>query len=164
MSSIVIVPGLGSHAFGLFTGKGTDYMWPQDALPKVLANKGVGARIVLYGYNATLMDKKSTQNIDTISQRLSERLKALPGADDAAPKPIVFIGHGMGGLVIKRVRSPLAIKRRYLTGSLGHQVFGGELDRAVAASVRGLSWLRLLWRPTPRHGHEEDQKDRWPWF
>ncbi|CEJ93269.1 hypothetical protein VHEMI08874 [[Torrubiella] hemipterigena] len=100
---IVIVPGLGGHAFGSFKGKGSDHMWPRDALPQELKYNGLGvARIILYGYPSSLLDKDSTQDISTISLTLSQSLAELRGKHGAAPRPIIFIGHSMGGLVIKK--------------------------------------------------------------
>ncbi|KAH7191681.1 hypothetical protein BKA60DRAFT_471064 [Fusarium oxysporum] len=68
---LVAVCGLGGHALGSFKEKNGRFVWLRDALPSDIPK----ARIFTYGYNSQL--------------------------DPNQPRSILFIGHSLGGLVIK---------------------------------------------------------------
>lgn len=53
MCSIIAVHGLGSHAIGGFKSKGTSHVWLRDSLPHDIPN----SRILLYGYDSSIMNK-----------------------------------------------------------------------------------------------------------
>ncbi|EQB48612.1 hypothetical protein CGLO_12149 [Colletotrichum gloeosporioides Cg-14] len=99
---VVVVPGLGGHAFGSFKERNGDHMWPRDSLPDALA---IGtscisnARVMTYGYESTVQSSESVQHIGDIAESFHGSLNELARGRD--PKPIIFIGHSMGGLVIK---------------------------------------------------------------
>lgn len=80
-------------------------MWPRDSLPDALLADSSGnstARIMTYGYESTVQSSESVQHIGDIAKSFCGSLIAL--ARDENPKPIIFVGHSMGGLVIKEVR------------------------------------------------------------
>ncbi|VUC21523.1 unnamed protein product, partial [Clonostachys rosea] len=71
-------------------------LWLRDDLPKILPD----ARIFLYRYNATAV-YGSDQG--TFSDKADELLEAIRAErDDIQNRPIIFLGHSMGGLLIKQ--------------------------------------------------------------
>lgn len=85
-------------------------MWPRDALPQELDDYGYNvARILIYGYESSLADPYSSHNIGDIAESFGTNLAALQdddqsdGKENGEPRrPIILIGHSMGGLVIKK--------------------------------------------------------------
>ncbi|KAK2605976.1 hypothetical protein QQS21_003602 [Conoideocrella luteorostrata] len=100
---VIFVPGLGGHAFASFMEKDGNHMWPRDFLPPALTEingqKSPIARITVYGYDATIQDSQSVEHIGDIAMSLQASLKKL--VMGGASKPIIFVGHSMGGIVIK---------------------------------------------------------------
>jgi predicted alpha/beta hydrolase len=71
-------------------------MWLRDDLPNVLPE----SRIFLYEYNATAV---YGQDSDTFIGKANELLEAARiKRDGAEDRPIIFLGHSMGGLLIKQ--------------------------------------------------------------
>ncbi|KAI6777588.1 uncharacterized protein J7T54_005374, partial [Emericellopsis cladophorae] len=104
---IVAVSGLGGHAFGSFKERGGEHMWLRDALPFDLENDATGrpmARVMTYGYNSSVANSSSTQNLEDLGTSLRSSL--LPLAASQKPRPIIFIAHSLGGLVVKEAGIP----------------------------------------------------------
>lgn len=74
-------------------------MWLRDFLPEDIPN----ARILTYGYDSKLLHNNSTASIHEFSQNLLEALTSARAGIEASRRPIIFIGHSLGGLVIKEV-------------------------------------------------------------
>lgn len=103
-ASVIAVSGLGGHAFGSFKEKDSDHMWLRDALPFDLTNEATDqpmARVVTYGYNSTVSNSHSTQNLDDLATALQTSLRPLA---DGPSRRIVFVAHSLGGLIVKQVR------------------------------------------------------------
>ncbi|KAJ9130499.1 hypothetical protein NKR23_g12170 [Pleurostoma richardsiae] len=94
---IVAVPGLGSHALGSWKSLDSGDVWLLDYLPENLPY----VRLIVYGYDATLQDSTSKQSIEHTGVDLLERIAAFRAHDGTGCRPIVFIGHSLGGLLIK---------------------------------------------------------------
>ncbi len=81
-------------------------MWIRDGLPKHLQH----SRAVLYGYESKLRDSQSFQTIPDLAKGLINQLEAygwtLPSA-----KPVAFLAHSLGGLVLKESLVQLAESR-----------------------------------------------------
>lgn len=79
-------------------------MWLRDALPHDITTESGQriARIMVYGYESSLPDSDSFQNLDDLGTALHSDLRTL--VFDGSFKPIVFIAHSLGGLVVKQVR------------------------------------------------------------
>ena len=102
--SIVAVPGLGGHAFGSFKEKSGERMWLRDALPFNLDYEATDrpvARVMTYGYASAVTDREDTQSVEDIGTSLRSSL--LPLAAAPGLRPIIFIAHSWGGLVVKEV-------------------------------------------------------------
>jgi len=99
--SVVAVHGLNprdkeDHAYATWTAD-NDKLWLRD----FLAPKVPYARILLFGYNSNIMKGANTMHIGDHATNLLDRL-ARKRRDDPQ-RPIVFIVHSLGGLVVKKV-------------------------------------------------------------
>ena len=97
IADVVFVHGL--------TGRGTtswqkgDVLWPKELLPKQLPN----VRIIAWNYNVDVLrffNSKSKEK--SILQHAENLLFDLGGEREEEGRPIIFIGHSLGGLVIKQ--------------------------------------------------------------
>ena len=78
-------------------------MWIRDGLPKDLK----GTRTVIYGYDTKLHDSQSFQSISDLAGELINQLQAYGWASRSA-KPVAFLAHSLGGLVLKEALIQLA--------------------------------------------------------
>jgi hypothetical protein len=101
----IVLSGLASHPFGSWQPKGDDksFMWIRDALPTIFP----GIRFFLHGYNTTLANSKSFQTIVDLAGSLMLELEANGWASPTA-KPIIFIAHSLGGVLLKQLLIILA--------------------------------------------------------
>lgn len=118
MHSIIAVSGLSGHAFGSFKQRGGPFMWLRDGLPKDLPD----TRVFIYGYDTQLQGSSSVQNLTDLGMNLRTALIDLLSKDVCLfrrfdegyanaytiqekhhSRPLLFIGHSLGGLVIKEV-------------------------------------------------------------
>ncbi|KAJ5494100.1 hypothetical protein N7463_010187 [Penicillium fimorum] len=100
---IVFVHGLNGHPHDSWTSKNTGCFWPTDLLPDVLASQR--PRILTYGYNAnvaTFTDGASRDTVVSHAETLASSLAANRNLRDCSNRPIVFICHSLGGLIVKR--------------------------------------------------------------
>lgn len=77
-------------------------MWIRDDLPQALPR----VRFILYGYDSTL-PSDSFQRIPDLSQALLQQLQAN-GWTLSTCKPLLFLAHSLGGLVLKQALVTLA--------------------------------------------------------
>jgi hypothetical protein len=96
--SCVTISGLASHPFGSWQPKRGDktFMWIRDTLPKHLP----GVRSIIYGYDTKLGGSQSFQLIPDLAQALINQLQTY-GWNSASAKPVVFLAHSLGGLVLR---------------------------------------------------------------
>lgn len=82
-------------------------MWLRDSLPNDLQD--TPARIMVYGYDSSLRKRNTIQSLPDIASQFRDNLLQFK----RTPRPMIFIGHSLGGLVIKRVsrRNPLSYPR-----------------------------------------------------
>ncbi|KAF2174969.1 hypothetical protein K469DRAFT_612548, partial [Zopfia rhizophila CBS 207.26] len=95
--SIITVHGIIGHPHRTWTCYNGGNLWLKDFLP----NKIPTSHILIYRYPANLKSR-STLTISDIAQNLLKQLIAFGCGHD---RPLVFIGHDIGGLVIKAVSS-----------------------------------------------------------
>jgi len=94
---VLVVPGLGSHAFGSFVHKGDGHMWLTDRLPQDMP----AARVMIYGYESGLQGSTSFANLEDLASTLQVAICRL--LRSGGEKRLVLIGHSLGGLLIKEV-------------------------------------------------------------
>ncbi|KAK3371804.1 hypothetical protein B0T24DRAFT_579256 [Lasiosphaeria ovina] len=94
---VVAVPGLGSHAIGSWKSPKSNDVWLRDYLPGDLPN----VRVLLYGYDTTLVNSNSRDSIETLGHRFLESIKEFRKSSNTDRRPVVFLGHSLGGLLIK---------------------------------------------------------------
>ncbi|KAH7001010.1 hypothetical protein EDB80DRAFT_83814 [Ilyonectria destructans] len=92
---VIAISGLGGHAFGSFKERNGSFMWLRDALPLDFQK----ARILIYGYDTRLIGSSSFQNLTDLGKALQIDIKGI--REFSQSRPIFFIGHSLGGLVIK---------------------------------------------------------------
>lgn len=99
-----------------------DVNWLRDILPRLLQNntqQKIYPRVMTYGYNADVWMTKSVQEIDVpvdnlLSYLATERSQVreamssytVPANLRKDPeRPLFFVGHSLGGIVIQQVRT-----------------------------------------------------------
>ncbi|TFB01142.1 Ankyrin repeat domain-containing protein 50 [Trichoderma ghanense] len=125
---IIAISGLSGHAFGSFKERNGDYMWLRDSLPYALSdeNGNIIARVMIYGYESSLPNSDSFQNLEDLGTALHSTLRTL--AFDGTFKPLVFIAHSLGGLVVKQLLIALNNSR-------------DELDKKLRRAVCGIAFF-----------------------
>lgn len=153
LHSIVAISGLGSHAYGSFKSKNRSdpHMWLRDSLPNFLLQEVSDrpmARVMLYGYDSQVAGSRSLSNLAGLAQHLRESLRTIGSA-----KPLIFIAHSLGGLIVKEVSFQIAPLARWtlktVTGnhSLGERQVRGESE-ASPVDI----WRCILRCSPPRYG------------
>ncbi|KAJ4127453.1 hypothetical protein NW754_007781 [Fusarium falciforme] len=104
----IAVPGLGSHALGSWKSPNSDDVWLRDFLPKDVPN----IRVLLYGYDTVLPGDLSKQSIENLGGALLEHIITFRTKDRTSHRPITFISHSLGGLLIKVVRCPATVRKQ----------------------------------------------------
>ncbi|KAH3949938.1 hypothetical protein HBI56_098910 [Parastagonospora nodorum] len=100
---IVAVHGLNGHPLTTWTTEKTKKLWLKDK--ELLPNNLKSARILTFGYNAAvaaLLGRTSSDRILQHAQTLIAELVADRELEDALQRPIIFICHSLGGIVVKR--------------------------------------------------------------
>ncbi|CAH0022758.1 unnamed protein product [Clonostachys rhizophaga] len=91
----VVISGLGSHPMGSWQPRGDKtFMWIRDSLPGLLDD----IRFILYGYNTKLLDSKSIQAVPDLARSFIAALQA----GNWMSKPLIFLAHSLGGVLMKQ--------------------------------------------------------------
>ena len=94
----IAITGLGGHALGSFKDEHDgSTVWLRDFAPEDLPR----ARIITYGYDTRVIGSDSTQSIESLAQVFLDSVKVFRTATDTQTRPIVFLGHSLGGIVLK---------------------------------------------------------------
>ncbi|KAL1623226.1 hypothetical protein SLS56_008394 [Neofusicoccum ribis] len=94
LHNVSTISGLNGHAFGSFKKKNSPYMWLRDDLPRDLLEY----RVIVYGYDSKLEGSRSIQNLLDIGTKFRN---AVREARPRPEKPLILLGHSLGGIVIK---------------------------------------------------------------
>ncbi|KIW89091.1 uncharacterized protein Z519_10576 [Cladophialophora bantiana CBS 173.52] len=100
---VVFVHGLNGHPHETWSTKKPNVFWPADLLPTALNEQR--PRILTYGYDANVTaftDGVSKDKIHNHAEHLASRLVANRSLRKATERPIIFVCHSLGGLVVKR--------------------------------------------------------------
>lgn len=124
-------------------GKKNTCFWPKDLLPH--ADSGIpNARIATWGYDADVVNKRpfrvvSNNTIEQHAANLCTDLANIRGGQKAS-RPLIFVVHSLGGLVVK---TALLHANESRTQSMAHL-------SAVADSTFGIVFMG-----TPHRGSEQ---------
>ncbi|KAI5844898.1 hypothetical protein BZA05DRAFT_408884 [Tricharina praecox] len=128
---IVVVTGLAGNAYGSWGSRSPPQMWVRDFLPSDLRERGCQVRILTFGYDTAFRDKTITPTVQIFGRWLMESLSRLrPEGNASSRRPIIFMGHSLGGLVIKHALAdasrPESLKseKAILSSSVGLFFFG----------------------------------------
>lgn len=131
----IAISGLASHPFGSWQPKGRpdkSFMWIRDELPRHMSN----TRAVIYGYDTTLQRSNSFQSIRDLAISFISHIKASGWAMQSA-KPLVFLAHSLGGIVLKEAFAILASSREqglHVLNLFRGGVFFGVPSQGMATS------------------------------
>ncbi|KAJ3538330.1 hypothetical protein NM208_g5949 [Fusarium decemcellulare] len=125
---ICAVHGLGGNAMDTWTADNGD-MWLRDYLPS--SEYFTKSRIMTFGYDSDLTDKKTVMTLENWAQTLLRNLDEVRRSPEEKARPLVFICHSLGGLVARKAVSEIP-----------------------ASSVRGIELSRcgLVFLATPHSG------------
>lgn len=98
-SSIVAVHGLMGDWEKTWTVNGK--LWLRDFLPAEFPE----ARIMSYGYNSDVCFTKARTGLEDEAAILLDRLKGVRTGPGQVHRPLIFIAHSLGGILVKKVRS-----------------------------------------------------------
>ncbi|KAI9888001.1 MAG: hypothetical protein M1823_000122 [Watsoniomyces obsoletus] len=98
---VVTVHGLEGHWKNTWTAEDGNF-WIRDSLPQELQNAGFSARIMSFGYDASLRLGAGLTDIHDQAGILLNRLYDERDSDELQKRPLLFICHSLGGLVMKK--------------------------------------------------------------
>ncbi|KAI9662517.1 MAG: hypothetical protein M1821_008684 [Bathelium mastoideum] len=132
VADVIAVTGLGGHAFGSWACS-PRHMWLRDFLAKDLPN----LRILIYGYNSRLKNAAARSIIGDHVRMFKQRLLTLPESAQSQHRPIIFIGHSLGCLLIKKVLTEIT------SSTTASHISDVPFTVFLAAPHRGLDTLSL---------------------
>ncbi|KAI0418625.1 hypothetical protein F5X98DRAFT_373437 [Xylaria grammica] len=98
---IVAIHGLAGHHESTWTAKGRDgtlVNWLQDLLPKKVRN----ARIMSVSYNSGARFSRYTSDVFVFAYQVLDRVRDARTTPQEMARPIIFICHGLGGVIFKQ--------------------------------------------------------------
>jgi triacylglycerol esterase/lipase EstA (alpha/beta hydrolase family) len=89
-------------------------------------------RSMIYGYDTTLSDSESFQTVQDISISFVARLAAA-GRSSPSAKPLIFLAHSLGGIVLKHALLEMANSepRRHIFEAVRAVIFFGVPHRGM---------------------------------
>jgi hypothetical protein len=128
--SCIAISGLASHPFGSWKQRGSNsnFMWLRDALPRDITR----IRSIIYGYDTSLVMSESFQTVEDIAITFIARLKSI-GRTSFTAKPIVFLAHSLGGILLKQALVEMASR--------------GEMENFIFSTTR-----EIIFFGTPNRG------------
>ncbi|KAM3498978.1 hypothetical protein MY10362_007738 [Beauveria mimosiformis] len=101
---IVLVHGLNGRPDHTWTSPDGTF-WPTDLLPEAL--RGAPANILVYGYNADVYSRHNSRSasdnfIHQHAQTLVTSLTLFRRGEGRARRPLVWVAHSLGGILVKR--------------------------------------------------------------
>ena len=105
---IVAIHGLNGDAYETWTHHRSQKLWLRDMLPQDIP----GARIYTYGYPSHLFFSRSTATISDYAMKLLANLNSIRAGKER--RPIIFIAHSLGGIVLKQALLLAQIDPNYL--------------------------------------------------
>ncbi|KAK0639719.1 hypothetical protein B0T16DRAFT_463363 [Cercophora newfieldiana] len=127
----IAISGLASHPFGSWQphGNNKSFMWIRDVLPACLPT----FRFLTFGYDTTLLDSKSFQTIPDLAARFILDMKSH-GWSSPTSRPVVFLAHSLGGVLLKQVMVMLASSggvETFMLGNIKGAIFFGVPSKGM---------------------------------
>ncbi|KAL8716956.1 MAG: hypothetical protein Q9225_005757 [Loekoesia sp. 1 TL-2023] len=137
---IVFVHGLNGDPHNTWTSETSKVFWPFQILPPVL--EGEKARVLVYGYDAdvtSFTDGASKDKIHNHAEQLVAALQSNRRIRKATERPIIWVTHSLGGLVVKRAL-----------------IYSSEIRGVKTEHLRSIfvSTYGILFLGTPHHGSD----------
>lgn len=94
-------------------------MWLRDSLAHDIPNM----RILIYGYDTQMHGSTSFANLDDLANEFQERIKSIRSyprlkrskiSSTSPERPLILIGHSLGGIIIKAVCLPTLLNPLYI--------------------------------------------------
>ncbi|RDL38237.1 uncharacterized protein BP5553_02577 [Venustampulla echinocandica] len=95
---IIAIHGLGGNPMATWTDPKSQKLWLRDLLPHDIPR----ARIMTFGYDATPAFENSVAGVEDHARDLLRCLRERRERVKEINRPIIFIGHSLGGIVIKQ--------------------------------------------------------------
>lgn len=95
---IVAVHGLNGDPTNTWKHSATDHFWLRDSLPLDVK----GARVLNYGYNADVAFGNTTADVWDHAKSLLGSLIDERETEAESKRPIIFIAHSLGGIIVKQ--------------------------------------------------------------
>ncbi|KAM7185523.1 hypothetical protein V8F20_011779 [Naviculisporaceae sp. PSN 640] len=97
---IIVVHGVGGHWTN--TWQASDgAVWPRDRIPALFSDTNIRCRIRSFGYNSASFLTRGDIGIRDCAKDLLDRIRVLRRKDTDEFRPIVFIAHSLGGILVK---------------------------------------------------------------
>jgi len=94
---IIAVTGLGGHALGSFRSMNGTSVWLRDFAPGAVPR----ARFITYGYDTAVVGSDNNQGVHELARTLLDRLVDFRNRTQTQQRPLVFVCHSLGGVVLK---------------------------------------------------------------
>jgi len=94
---IIAVTGLGGHALGSFRSMDGKSVWLRDFAPEDITQ----ARFITYGYDTGVVASDNKQGVHELAHMLLDRLVDFRERTQTQQRPLVFVCHSLGGVVLK---------------------------------------------------------------
>jgi hypothetical protein len=105
---IIAVHGIDGDAYNTWTHE-NGYFWLRDAVPEAFP----GARVYSYGYPANIFMSLETGGFDDFARGLLLEISLERKSKELQRRPIIFICHSMGGIVVKQAINITVIDKEY---------------------------------------------------
>ncbi|KAL8903338.1 MAG: hypothetical protein Q9207_003989 [Kuettlingeria erythrocarpa] len=140
---VVFVHGLNGDPHNTWTSEKSNVFWPGEILPPILEEEK--ARVLVYGYDADVTSFTGGTSKDKIHNHAEQLVQVLQGnrrIRKATERPIIWVTHSLGGLVVKRA----LIHSNDIKGPKTEHL------RSIYVSTYGILFLG-----TPHHGSDVAQ-------
>ena len=110
---VVAVHGLNGECFRSWTHEettGEQTLWLKDLLLQRLPR----TRVMTFGYDASVVGNTSVAGIRDNARKLLVFLRNKREDDGTRHRPIVFVGHSLGGIIIKQVWPHFSISMAFV--------------------------------------------------
>ncbi|KAH6869158.1 hypothetical protein B0T10DRAFT_384294, partial [Thelonectria olida] len=115
-------------ASGDGSGKSSPVFWPVDLLPKECPD----SRILMYGYETAIANVMAGATNDIVFSYSKDLLSVL-GRERILNRPLIFVAHGLGGLIVKAMlassATSTAIEHNNVIDSTAAVIFLGTPHR-----------------------------------